>query len=236
MNTRPWLATYAENSIPAEINADAFPSVVHMLEAAMQRFADRPAFHSFGQQLTYADVDRLSAAFAAWLQHSLGVQPGDRVAVMLPNLMAFPIACLGILRAGAVQVNVNPMYTPRELEHQLKDSGSSTIVIFNGVTPTLAEIVGNTAIKTVISVAPGDGTSAALPSPAVDPRLVGSISFAQALIAGALLERKPVQLKGNDLIFLQYTGGTTGLSKGAALSHRNLVANTEQFKAMMPDA
>jgi long-chain acyl-CoA synthetase len=236
MNTRPWLATYAENAIPAEINADAFPSVVHMLEAAMQRFADRPAFHSFGQQLTYADVDRLSAAFAAWLQHSLGVQPGDRVAVMLPNLMAFPIACLGILRAGAVQVNVNPMYTPRELEHQLKDSGSSTIVIFNGVTPTLAEIVGNTSIKTVISVAPGDGTSAALPSPPVDPRLVGSISFAQALTAGALLERKPVEIKGSDLIFLQYTGGTTGLSKGAALSHRNLVANTEQFKAMMPDA
>lgn len=236
MNTRPWLATYAENAIPAEINADAFPSVVHMLDAAMQRFADRPAFHSFGQQLTYADVDRLSAAFAAWLQHSLGVQPGDRVAVMLPNLMAFPIACLGILRAGAVQVNVNPMYTPRELEHQLKDSGSSTIVIFNGVTPTLAEIVGNTGIKTVISVAPGDGTAAALPSPPVDPRLVGSISFAQTLTAGALLERKPVQLKGNDLIFLQYTGGTTGLSKGAALSHRNLVANTEQFKAMMPDA
>lgn len=236
MTTRPWLATYAENAIPAEINADAFPSVVHMLEAAMQRFADRPAFHSFGQQLTYADVDRLSAAFAAWLQHSLGVQPGDRVAVMLPNLMAFPIACLGILRAGAVQVNVNPMYTPRELEHQLKDSGSSTIVIFNGVTPTLAEIVGNTGIKTVISVAPGDGTSAALPSPPVDPRLVGSISFAQTLTAGALLERKPVQLKGSDLIFLQYTGGTTGLSKGAALSHRNLVANTEQFKAMMPDA
>ncbi len=236
MNTKPWLATYAENSIPAEINADAFPSVVHILDAAMQRFADRPAFHSFGQQLTYADVDRLSAAFAAWLQHSLGIQKGDRVAVMLPNFVAFPIACLGILRAGAVQVNVNPMYTPRELEHQLKDSGSTTIVIFNGSTPTLAEVIGNTGIKTVITVAPGDGTSAALPSPPVDSRLVGSISFAQTLTAGALLERKPVELKGSDLIFLQYTGGTTGLSKGAALSHRNLVANTEQFKAMMPSA
>ena len=234
MTAKPWLSTYAKNGIPSDINADAFPSVMHMLDAAMLRFADKSAFRSFGQTLSYADVDRLSGAFAAWLQNKLLVKKGDRIAVMLPNFMAFPIACLGIIRAGAVQVNVNPMYTPRELEHQLKDSGSDIIVVFNGSTPTLAEIIANTGIKTIITVAPGDGTAAPLPSPPVDARLTASIPFAQALNEGAALTRTPVELQGSDLLFLQYTGGTTGLSKGAALSHRNLVANTEQFKAMMP--
>ena len=236
MNTQPWLATYRENGIPETINADAWPSVVHLLDDAMQRYADKPAFRSFGQTLTYAEVDRLSGAFCAWLQHTLGVKKGDRIAVMLPNLMAFPVACIGILRAGAVQVNVNPLYTPRELEHQLKDSGSETLIIFSGSTPTLAGIAGHAGVKTVITVAPGDGTGAALPSPPVDPRLVGSVAFADALRDGAALQRIPVALSGDDLIFLQYTGGTTGLSKGAALSHRNLVANVEQFKATMPSA
>jgi len=236
MHQQPWLATYRENGIPATVNADAWPSVVHLLDEAMQRYAEKPAFRSFGQTLTYAEVDRLSGAFCAWLQHTLGVKKGDRIAVMLPNLMAFPIACIGILRAGAVQVNVNPLYTPRELEHQLKDSGSEIIIIFNGSTPTLAEVATKAGIKTVITVAPGDATAAALPSPPVDPRLTGTIAFADALRAGAALQRIPVTLSGDDLIFLQYTGGTTGLSKGAALSHRNLVANVEQFKATMPSA
>jgi long-chain acyl-CoA synthetase len=236
MHAQPWLETHRANGIPATINADAHPSIVHLLDAAMLRYADKPAFRSFGQTLTYADVDRLSAAFAAWLQHTLGVKKGDRVAVMSPNLFAFPIACLGIIRAGGVQVNVNPMYTPRELEHQLNDSGSEIIVIYNGSTPTLAEVIAKTGIKTVITVAPGDGSGAALPSPPVDARLVGSIPFADALAKGAAMQRKPVALNGDDLLFLQYTGGTTGLSKGACLSHRNLVANTEQYKAMMPSA
>jgi len=236
MNTRPWLATYRDNGISAEINPDAYASVVHMLEAAMTRFADRPAFRSFGQTLTYADVDRQSAAFAAYLQHKLGVKRGDRIAVMLPNFLAFPIAFLGIARAGGVQVNVNPLYTPRELEHQLNDSGSEIIVVFNGSTPTLAQAIGKTGIKTVITVAPGDGCGVALPSPAVDARLSGSIAFADALAQGAAMARTPVELTGDDLLFLQYTGGTTGLSKGACLTHRNLVANTEQFKAVMPSA
>jgi long-chain acyl-CoA synthetase len=236
MTPQPWLATYAQNNIAATVNANAFPSVQHMLDAAMARYASKPAFHSFGQTLSYADVDRLSAAFAAWLQTQLGVKPGDRVAVMLPNLMAFPVACIGIIRAGAIQVNVNPLYTPRELEHQLKDSGSDIIVVFNGSTPTLAEIVGKTGVKTVITVAPGDATGAALPAPPVDARLTSAISFSQVLDEGARMQRTPVVCKGEDLIFLQYTGGTTGLSKGAALTHRNLVANTEQFKVMMPSA
>ena len=219
MTLKPWLATYRDNGIPETVNADAWPSVVHLLEDAMRRYADKPAFRAFGQTLSFADVDRQSAAFAAWLQQRLGVKKGDRVAVMLPNLLAFPIVCIGILRAGAVQVNVNPLYTPRELEHQLKDSGSETIVIFNGSTPTLAEVATQAGIKTVITVAPGDGTAAPLPAPPVDPRLAGSsIALADALREGASMTRAPVALTGDDLIFLQYTGGTTGLSKGAALS------------------
>jgi len=236
MNPRPWLATYRDNGIAAQINPDAHASVVHMLDAAMTRFADRPAFRSFGQTLSYADVDRLSAAFAAWLQHRLGVRKGDRIAVMMPNFLAFPVAFLGIARAGAVQVNVNPLYTPRELEHQLVDSGSEIIIVFNGSTPTLAEAIGKTGVRTVITVTPGDCSGVVLPSPPIDARLAGSIAFTDALAQGASLARTPVELSGGDLLFLQYTGGTTGVSKGACLSHRNLVANTEQFKAMMPNA
>ena len=236
MTAKPWFATYSANNIPATVNADAYPSVVHMLEAAMTQFADKPAFRAFGQTLSYADVDRQSAAFAAWLQQRMGVKKGDRIAVMLPNFLAFPIAFLGIARAGAVQVNVNPLYTPRELEHQLNDSGSEIIVIFSGSTPTLAEAIGKTGIKTVITVTPGDGSGAALLSPPIDARLSGTIAFTDALAQGATMVRTPVALTGDDLLFLQYTGGTTGLSKGAALSHRNLVANVEQFKSVMPSA
>jgi len=235
MSARPWLATYGEN-IPDAINPDAYDSVVEMLEEAMQRFAAKPAFRCFGQTLTYADTDRLSRDFAAYLQRSLVLEKGARVAVMLPNIPAFPIAMIGILRAGAAQVNVNPLYTPRELEHQLNDAGVETIVIFAGSTPTLAEIVAKTRVKTVITVARGDATSAALPSPPVDTRLANAIGFADALAHGATLRFDPVPLVGDDLLFLQYTGGTTGLSKGAALCHRNLVANTEQFKAFLHDA
>jgi long-chain acyl-CoA synthetase len=232
---RHWLATYGER-IPAEIDPDAHVSVVAMLEQAMRRFADRPAFRCFGETLTYADTDRLSRAFAAYLQRRLGVKRGDRVAVMLPNIPAFPLAMLGILRAGAAQVNVNPLYTPRELEHQLNDAGAEVIVIFSGVSATLAEIIGRTPIKQVITVGLADGTKANLASPPVDARLANAVALSDALARGAGLGFEPVALRGDDLLFLQYTGGTTGLSKGAALSHRNLVANTEQFKAFVPDA
>jgi long-chain acyl-CoA synthetase len=234
MSSRHWLAAYG-GRIPAEIDPDAHGSVLEMLENAMKRFADRPAFRCFGQTLTYADTDRLSRHFAAYLQGKLGVKKGDRIAVMLPNIPAFPLAMLGIVRAGAAQVNVNPLYTPRELEHQLKDAGVEVIVIFGGVSATLAEIIGKTPVKHVISVGLGDGTGAAIPSPSVDARLMNVVAFSDALAQGADLTFTPVALSGDDLLFLQYTGGTTGLSKGAALSHRNLVANTEQFKAFMPD-
>ncbi len=236
MSYKPWLATYRENGIPAEIDPDAYRSVVDMLEGAMKRFADRPAFHAFGQTLTYADVDRQSHNFAAFLQNKLGVKKGDRIAVMAPNILAFPIAFLGVIRTGAAQVNVNPLYTPRELEHQLNDAGVETIVIFTGSTPTLAEAIGRTGVKSVITAGLGEGSAAKLPSPPVHARLGGTIAFADGLAEGAALPFKPVELNGDDLLFLQYTGGTTGLSKGAVLSHRNLVANTEQFKTCMPYA
>ncbi len=235
MSGKHWLAAYGER-IPTEIDADAHSSVLAMLEGAMQRFADKPAFRCFGQTLTYADTDLMSRRFAAYLQGRLGVKKGDRIAVMLPNIPAFPLAMLGIVRAGAIQVNVNPLYTPRELEYQLNDAGVEIIVIFGGVSATLAEIIGKTPVRQVISVSLGDGTGAVLPSPPVDARLANVVAFSDALAQGADLAFAPVALRGDDLLFLQYTGGTTGLSKGAALSHRNLVANTEQFKAFVPDA
>jgi len=235
VRSKRWLATYGAR-IPAEINPNAYGSVLAMLEEAMKRFADRPAFRCFGQTLTYADTDRLSRHFAAYLQARLGVKKGDRIAVMLPNIPAFPIAMLGIVRAGAAQVSVNPLYTPRELEHQLNDAGVETIVIFSGASASLAEIIGKTAVKKVICVGLGDGTAATLTSPPVDARLTSAVEFSDALADGAELAFTPVVLHADDLLFLQYTGGTTGLSKGAALSHKNLVANTEQLKAFIPDA
>ena len=235
MTARPWLATY-DARVPDEIDPDAYPSVVDMLEQAMAQFADRPAFRCFGDMLTYGDVDRRSRAFAAYLQQKLEVRKGERIAVMLPNIPAFPIATMGVLRSGAAQVNVNPLYTARELEHQLNDAGVETIVIYSGATSTLAEIVARTRVKTVLTVGPADGTKASVTAPPVDPRLSNAIAFSGALAEGSWLELVPVPLDGDDLLFLQYTGGTTGISKGAALSHRNLVANTEQFKAFLPDA
>jgi long-chain acyl-CoA synthetase len=235
MSSKHWLAAYGVR-IPAEINPHAHRSVLDMLEGAMQRFADRPAFRCFGRTLTYADTDRLSRDFAAYLQGRLGVKKGDRIAVMLPNIPAFALAMLGVVRAGAVQVNVNPLYTPRELEYQLNDAGVEIIIIFSGVSPALAEIIGKTAVKQVISVGLGDGTGATLASPPVDARLANVVAFSDALIQGGDLALTPVALCADDLLFLQYTGGTTGVSKGAALSHGNLVANTEQCKAFIPDA
>ena len=234
MSRQPWLASYG--AIPAHIDPDSHPSIVHLLCAAMQRYAHRPAFTCLGQTLTYAHVDQQSRAFAAYLQNVLRVRKGDRIAVMCPNLMAFPIAMLGIARAGCVQVNVNPLYTPRELEHQLRDAGARVMVIYAGSTATLAAIQDRVELHSIITVAPGDGTAADLPGPPVDAHLHTTTSFARALAEGATLPFAPPVLEGSDLLLLQYTGGTTGLSKGAMLTHRNLVANVEQFKAFVPDA
>jgi long-chain acyl-CoA synthetase len=231
---RHWQSSYG--CIPKEINPDAFRSVTELLDQAMKRFADRPAMRCAGQMLTYADIDRQSRDFAAYLQGKLGVTRGDRIAVMMPNLLAFPIAFLGIVRAGAAQVSVNPLYTARELEHQLNDAGVEIIIVYTGVSATVAEVVGKTGLKTVVGVGLDDGRAVGPSNPSLDYRLTGAMAFADALTEGATLPFVPVEASANDLLLLQYTGGTTGLSKGAALSHRNLIANTEQFKAIIPDA
>ena len=219
-------------AIPKEIDPDRYRSVAHMLEEAIARYGERPAFVGSGKTLSFGEMDRRARAFAAYLQNELGVCKGDRVAVMLPNLLAFPVATLGIVRTGAVQVNVNPLYTVRELEHQLHDAGAKVIVVFNGSTPTLVEAIGKTGIERIVTV-PCDGDASAGPAP--DPRLQGAVAFDDALARGAELPFAPVELNGEDLLFLQYTGGTSGLSKGAVLSHRNLVANVLQFRALMGD-
>ena len=232
MTARPWLATYREFGIPAEIPPSRHRSVKAMLEAAMKRFAASTAFVSFGQTLSYTDVDRLSRDFAAYLQHT-GVRRGDRVAVMTPNLLAFPVAMIGIVRVGAVQVNVNPLYTARELEHQLNDARADTIVIFNGSTPTLAEVIARTPVKRVIAAGVALAADSKLPSPPVDARLPGAVTMVDALREGASLPLAPVDPSPQDLLFLQYTGGTTGLSKGAALTHGNLLANCAQIASFL---
>ena len=232
---KPWTKTYGPG-VPLEIDADAYPSTVALFDSAVAEYADHPAFECFGQTMTYAEVDRASRAFAAWLQKKLSVKRGDRIAVMMPNVFAFPVAMLGIHRAGAAQVNVNPLYTPHELQHQLEDAGAKIIIIFTGSTSTLAEIIADTPVKTVITVELGDAAGLPIPTPPQDPRLASTVRFAEVLAEGVHLDLDRVDLTGNDILFLQYTGGTTGLSKGAVLTHRNLVANTEQFKAQMPEA
>lgn len=232
---RPWIETYGKG-VPEVIDADAHASIPALFEAAVARFGDLPAFECFGATMTYREVDDTSRNVAAWLQSKLGVKRGDRVAVMIPNIFAFPIAMLGIHRAGAAQVNVNPLYTPHELRHQLNDAGAETVIIFSGATPTLAEVIGETPVRTVITVDPGDGIGLPIPSPSVDDRLSGAVSLADVIAEGASLNLDPVELDGDDILFFQYTGGTTGLSKGAVLTHRNLVANTEQYKVFMPEA
>jgi long-chain acyl-CoA synthetase len=232
MTTRHWQGSYG--SIPVEINADIYPSVVALADVAMTRFAAKTAFVSAGQKFSYAEIDALSRDFCAYLQ-STGVKKGDRIAVMLPNIAAFPIVFLGIARAGAVQVNVNPLYTPRELEHQLNDSGSERIVIYGDALPTLAAVIDKTPVRDVL-VASRPAAGDALGPDALAEAFPKAVCLRSALAQGSKLDRKTVAIFGDDLLFLQYTGGTTGSSKGAALSHRNLVANTEQFKSFMPEA
>ena len=232
--SKPWFDQY-DPWVPHEIDADAYKNVVDMLMEAGERFSDNVAFSNFGATLTYSEVLSLSRDFAAYLQNELGIAKGDRVALMAPNMMAFPVAMLGILRAGGVQVNVNPMYTPRELEHQLNDADVDTIVIFSGSTATLSEIVAATGIKNVIVAGLDDLINLGLPSPPVDPGLTDFVTFTDALAAGNKMDFSEVDINGDDLIYLQYTGGTTGLSKGAMLTHRNLVANIMQFESCAGD-
>ena len=236
-----WLKSYPAG-VPADIDVTEFPSIVTVLEHSCERFRHRPAFTNMGRTLSYADVDRISQHFASFLLNELKLKKGDRVAIMLPNLLQYPIAIFGALRAGLTVVNTNPMYTPRELKHQLNDSGAVAIVVLDNFASVLAEIAAETKLKHIVTTGIGDMLS--FPKSAItnfmvkyvkklvpDYNLPGSIRFNDALAIGA--KRKPpvVDVGPEDIAFLQYTGGTTGVAKGAMLVHRNLVANMQQVSA-----
>jgi long-chain acyl-CoA synthetase len=236
-----WLKRYPAD-VPAEIDADRYSSLIEMFESAVQRYADQPAFINMGEVMTFRKLEERSRAFAAYLQNELGLKKGDRVALMMPNLLQYPIALFGVLRAGMVVVNVNPLYTPRELEHQLNDSGASAIVIVSNFAHTLEKVVFNTQVKHVILTRMGDQLSAAKGTlvnfvvkyiKRLVPKynLPAAISFRSALQRGRRLQYVKPDIINSDLAFLQYTGGTTGVAKGAMLTHRNMQANLEQAKA-----
>jgi long-chain acyl-CoA synthetase len=240
-NERPWLAEYPAG-VPAEIDLNEFPSVVSVLEKAIDTYRDRPAFANLGKVLTYGEVDRLSKQFAAYLLGELGLKKGDRVAIMMPNCLQYPIAIFGTLRAGLTVVNVNPMYTARELKHQLVDSGSSVLVVLDNFGHTVQEVLADTPLKHVITTGLGDMIG--FPKGAIvnfvlrhvkkmvpDYEIQGAVRFRNALVIGQLKTLPAVQISHDDIAFLQYTGGTTGVSKGAMLTHRNLVANMQQAAA-----
>lgn len=236
-----WLNRYPAD-VPAEINADRYESLVGLFEAAVKRYGDRAAFINMGQQMSFNQLEERSRAFAAWLQQGLGLKKGDRVALMMPNLLQYPVALFGVLRAGMIVVNVNPLYTPRELKHQLNDSGASAIVIVSNFAHTLEKVVAETAIKQVVLTRLGDQLSpvkGTLVNFVVKyvKRLVpkyhlpNAISFRDVLQQGKALSYERPAMSNDDLAFLQYTGGTTGVAKGAMLTHRNMQANLEQTKA-----
>lgn len=236
-----WLNRYPAD-VPAEINADRYTSLIDLFEQASQRYADRPAFINMGQAMSFRKLEQRSRAFAAYLQQTLGLSKGDRVAIMMPNLLQYPIALFGILRAGMVVVNVNPLYTPRELEHQLNDSGAKAIVIVSNFAHTLEKVVAKTSVRHVILTRLGDQLSPAKATlvnfvvkyiKRLVPKynLPDAVSFRSVLQQGAQLDYFRPELQNDDLAFLQYTGGTTGVAKGAMLTHRNMQANLEQTKA-----
>jgi long-chain acyl-CoA synthetase len=236
-----WLDSYPDG-VPAEIPTPDYKSVRHMIEHSMTEYPDRPAYTCMGTTLTYRDLDELSMRFARYLQNTLGLIKGERVAIMLPNILQYPIALCGIFRAGLVVVNVNPLYTPRELKHQLSDSGARGIVILDNFAHTLDEVIEDTSIEHIVTTQIGDllkfpknilinfvlkYVKKAVPSYS----LKGSVTLKKALRSGQGGELAEVELGYADIAFLQYTGGTTGVSKGAMLSHRNMVFNVHQAQA-----
>ena len=244
MSTRPWLASYPSD-VPAEINADEYRSLAHVLESACDRFRHRPAFANMGKVLTYADIDRQSRAFASYLLDILKLNKGDRVAIMLPNVLQYPIAIFGVLRAGLTVVNTNPMYTARELRHQLSDAGVSAIVVLDNFASVLAEVLHDTpTCKHVITTGLGDllGFPKSLAinfalryiKKMVPPYSIPhAVRFRKALADGARHRARSIEINHDDIAFLQYTGGTTGVAKGAMLTHGNMVANMQQSSAWL---
>jgi len=235
-----WLKSY-ESGVPAEIDPTQYRSLTHLLEEAFRKYADRKAYACMGKTLTFAELDRLSNRMAAWLQ-SRGLQPGARVAIMLPNVLQYPVAMAAVLRAGYVIVNVNPLYTPRELQHQLVDSGAEAIVVLENFAHTLEQVIDKTQVKHVVVATMGDllggvkGTIVNLVVRKVKKlvpawSLPGSTGFKRMLSDASGLSLKPVTIGHDDIAFLQYTGGTTGVSKGAVLLHRHVIANVLQNEA-----
>ena len=237
---RFWLKHYPPG-VPADVDVEQYSSLVQLMEDGFAKYASRNAYAFMDRFFTFADLDRYSAAFGAWLQ-GLGLARGARVAIMMPNVVQYPVALAGVLRGGYVVVNVNPLYTPRELEHQLKDSGAEAIVILENFAATLQQVIGNTQVKHVVVASIGDMLG--FPKGAIVNfalrrikkavpafSLPGHVRFTDALDAGARAKLAPVTVGPQDVAFLQYTGGTTGVSKGATLTHRNLVANVLQLEA-----
>jgi len=237
---RVWLGSYPEG-VPADIDPDQYDSLVALMEASFQRYADRTAYSFMGRNISYRQVDEESLALAAYLQ-SLGLSKGDRVAIMMPNVPQYPVSVAAVLRSGFVVVNVNPLYTPRELEHQLKDSGAKAIVIIENFAATLEKCVGNTPVQHVVLASMGDRLGLLKGAvvnhvvrkikklvPAFD--LPKAVRFNEAVARGRKLPVTRPVLEPQDIALLQYTGGTTGVSKGAVLLHRNVIANVLQSEA-----
>jgi Acyl-CoA synthetases (AMP-forming)/AMP-acid ligases II len=238
-----WLKSYPPG-VPAEIDPPQTRSLVEMFEKSCREYADRVAYVQMGAEITYRQLDEYTRDFAAWLQKTAGLRKGARIAIMLPNVLQYPIALFGALRAGLIVVNTNPLYTARELEHQLTDSGAEAIVILENFAHTLQEVIDRTPVRHVLVTAVGDMLG--FPKSwivnfvvrrvrkQVKPwRITGALDFRSAVIAGHRLTFDPVDVGLEDLAFLQYTGGTTGVAKGAMLSHGNLVVNLAQAEAWM---
>ncbi len=240
MDNRPWLSAYPAG-VPADIDPSQYGSLVALMEESFRRYADRTAYSFMGKDVSYAQTDSLSSAFAAYLQ-GLGLHKGERVAIMMPNVPQYPVAVAAILRAGLVVVNVNPLYTPRELEHQLKDSGAQAIVIIENFAATLQQCIAHTPVKHVVLAAMGDQLgpikgalvnyvvrNAKKMVPAYN--LPGAVRFNDAVAQGTRGTLRKPDIRPDDVAVLQYTGGTTGVSKGAVLLHRNVIANVLQSEA-----
>ncbi len=235
-----WLTSY-ETGVPAEIDATQYRSLAHLLEEAFRKYADRKAYACMGKSITFSELDTMSQRMAAWLQ-AKGLKPGARVALMMPNVLQYPVALAAVLRAGYVVVNVNPLYTPRELQHQLTDSGAEAIVVLENFAHTLEQVLGQTQVKHVILATMGDllgglkGTLVNLVVRKVKKMvpaysLPGAVAFNKVLAEGARETLGQVAIGHDDIAFLQYTGGTTGVSKGAVLLHRHVIANVLQNEA-----
>ncbi len=236
-----WLEAYQEG-VPAEIDIHQFSSLVDVFEKSCAKYETLPAYTNMGVTLTYAEIEQQSRSFGAYLQKVAGLEKGDRVAIMLPNLLQYPVALFGILRAGMIAVNVNPLFTPRELEHELRDSGAKAIVILENFAKTLEQVLSSSPVETIITTQIGDlfpFPKSVLVNFAVKYikkmvprwRIPGAVTFRSALDSGKSQTLDNVAITREDTAFLQYTGGTTGIAKGAVLTHGNMVANILQVKA-----